>query len=143
MIVNYALSLLHLVNCAPSAPGNAEIISVLGGSLVRCDGLAASGFRAVAVQVGDASLAMADILKQDGRDTRQAAVSADRAELSAAEPRCSAPEFRYPLRSASGNHHGIPETVPQLHTPCPLPRVEEKEHCCCKAASSSSPSGPN
>jgi hypothetical protein len=32
MIVNYALSLLHLVNCALTAPGNAEIISVLGAA---------------------------------------------------------------------------------------------------------------
>jgi hypothetical protein len=85
MIVNYSLSLLHLVNCAPSALGNAEIISVLGQPRAL-HGLAASGFRAVAVQVGDASLATADILKQDGRDTRQAAVSADSAELSAVAP---------------------------------------------------------
>ena len=32
--------------------------------------------------------------------------------------------------------------VPQLHMPCPLPRVEANEHWFCKAASSSSPSGP-
>jgi hypothetical protein len=36
--------------------------------------------------------------------------------------------------------HGVPSapppgTVPQLHTPCPLPRVEEKERWFCKAAS--------
>jgi hypothetical protein len=32
--------------------------------------------------------------------------------------------------------------IPQLHTPCPLPRVEANEHWFCKAASSSSPRGP-
>jgi len=36
-----------------------------------------------------------------------------------------------------------PATGPQLHTPCPLPRVDKKEHWLCKAASSPSPSGPS
>src|SRR5580700_5955353 len=61
---------------------------------------------------------MADILMQDGRDNRQAAVSADRAELSAVEPRCSAQEFRYPLRfrnrESSWDPRGRPATAHAL-----------------------------